>query len=37
MTNYEKILRKRLLRDAWIGIGIIFLLVVIYFTLITLL
>jgi hypothetical protein len=37
MTNYEKILRKQLRRDAWIGIGIISLLVVMYFTLITLL
>ncbi len=37
MTNYEKILRKRLKRDVFIGIGVLSLLVVIYLTAIILL
>lgn len=37
MSNYEKILRKRMKRDALIGIGIISLIVVVYFTAIYLL
>jgi len=31
MSDYEKTLRKRLIRDAVVGVGIISLLVMLYF------
>ncbi len=37
MSDYEKILRKRLKRDALIGVGVISVIMVVYFTAITLL